>query len=172
MQEVINWHYPQLFSFALNPYISIRKLRANELSNNFWLPLYAVVAHRLNSLNLLLPEASEYGIVVNNFWTYICGSPSSIYLFKWLWKSHAKNKHKFFIWFLLRDRLNTKNLLRRKRKLLFYRFSTAISIHAYNVLQFDVGLNRAILYVFDSIWSIFDSLGPTGVLRIFVCPKW
>jgi hypothetical protein len=32
-------------------------------------------------------------------------------------------------------------------------------------LQFDVGLNRVILYV-------FDSLGPTGALRISYAPKW
>jgi hypothetical protein len=30
-------------------------------------------------------------------------------------KSCARGKHKFFFWFLLRDRLNTRNLLRRKK---------------------------------------------------------
>jgi hypothetical protein len=35
-------------------------------------------------------------------------------LFKWLWKSSNLGNHKFFFWLLLRDRLNTKNLLRGK----------------------------------------------------------
>jgi hypothetical protein len=35
-------------------------------------------------------------------------------LFNWLWVSSNLGKHKFFFWLLLRDRLNTRNLLRRK----------------------------------------------------------
>ena len=36
--------------------------------------------------------------------------------FKWLWKSACQNKHKVFFWFLLQDRLNTRDLLRRRNK--------------------------------------------------------
>ena len=32
----------------------------------------------------------------------------------WLWKSSCQQKHKFFFWLLLLDRLNTRNLLKRK----------------------------------------------------------
>lgn len=35
-------------------------------------------------------------------------------LFTWLWASNNLGKHKFFFWLLIRDRLNTRNLLRRK----------------------------------------------------------
>jgi hypothetical protein len=35
-------------------------------------------------------------------------------LFSWLWSSSNLGKHKFFFWLLLRDRLSTRNLLRRK----------------------------------------------------------
>jgi len=35
-------------------------------------------------------------------------------LFSWIWKSSTLGKHKFFFWLLLRDRLNTRNMLRRK----------------------------------------------------------
>ena len=35
-------------------------------------------------------------------------------LFSWIWKSGNLGKHKFFAWLLLKDRLNTRNLLRRK----------------------------------------------------------
>jgi hypothetical protein len=39
-------------------------------------------------------------------------------LFPWLWSSGNLGKHKFFFWLLLKDKLNTGNLLRRKNKAL------------------------------------------------------
>jgi hypothetical protein len=39
-------------------------------------------------------------------------------LYKWLWKSCVRGKHKFFYWLLLKDWLNTRNLLRRKTMVL------------------------------------------------------
>jgi hypothetical protein len=36
-------------------------------------------------------------------------------IFQWMWKSCVMDKHKFFFWLLLRDRLNTRGLLRRKK---------------------------------------------------------
>jgi hypothetical protein len=41
-------------------------------------------------------------------------------LFSWLWVSSNLGKHKFFLWLLLRDRINTRNLLRRKNMHLDY----------------------------------------------------
>jgi hypothetical protein len=35
-------------------------------------------------------------------------------IFKWMWKSCARSKHKFFFWLLLHDRLNTRQILKRK----------------------------------------------------------
>jgi hypothetical protein len=35
--------------------------------------------------------------------------------FSWIWSSFCQAKHKFFFWLLLLDRLNTKNLLGRKK---------------------------------------------------------
>jgi hypothetical protein len=43
-------------------------------------------------------------------WTYTSTSSLSL-----LWKSRCQGKHKVFLWLLLNDRLNTRNLLRRKR---------------------------------------------------------
>jgi hypothetical protein len=44
----------------------------------------------------------------------------SLPLFSWLWLWSSENfgKHKFFFWLLLKDYLNTRNLLRRKNKVL------------------------------------------------------
>ena len=44
----------------------------------------------------------------------LIGSTQASPLFKWLWKSSNLGNHKFFFWILLRDRLNTRNLLKRK----------------------------------------------------------
>lgn len=41
--------------------------------------------------------------------------PSS---FKWLWKSKCIPKIKFFAWLMLKNKLNTRNMLRRRRKFL------------------------------------------------------
>ena len=38
--------------------------------------------------------------------------------FRWLWKSSCRNKCKFFIWLVLKDRLGTRNLLRRRNMFL------------------------------------------------------
>jgi hypothetical protein len=35
-------------------------------------------------------------------------------IFRWMWKSCVMGKHTFFFWLLLRDRLNTREILRRK----------------------------------------------------------
>lgn len=37
-------------------------------------------------------------------------------LFPWLWSSSNLGKHKFFVYVLIKDMLNTRNLLRRKNK--------------------------------------------------------
>jgi hypothetical protein len=34
--------------------------------------------------------------------------------FKWLWASSCQSKHKIFFWLLLKDRVSTRELLRRK----------------------------------------------------------
>ena len=63
-----------------------------------------------------------------DWWSYIWGSPFSSWKaykslighaqihqsFHWTWNSSCQNKHKVFFWLLLKDRLSTRNILRRK----------------------------------------------------------
>ena len=35
-------------------------------------------------------------------------------IYKWIWKSHCQPKHRVFFWLLIKDRLSTRNLLRRR----------------------------------------------------------
>jgi hypothetical protein len=66
---------------------------------------------------------------MNDTWTYIWGfsqySSSKAYrsltghsqaepIFKLLWKTSCQGKHKIFFWLALRDRLSTRNMIRRR----------------------------------------------------------
>jgi hypothetical protein len=48
----------------------------------------------------------------------LIGFQPTVPLFSWIWKSSCQAKHKFFFWLLLNDRLNTRNLLGRKKMVL------------------------------------------------------
>jgi hypothetical protein len=101
----------------------------NEMDRIFNLPLSIQAATQLNEIQDMIinihldPEAHD-------IWTYNWGawfSSKKAYaalkgtleaspLFWWLWSSSNLGKHKFFFWLLLRDRLNTRNILRRKNR--------------------------------------------------------
>jgi hypothetical protein len=51
---------------------------------------------------------------VSKAYQHIVGTRDVCSLFKWLWKSCCQHKHKVFFWLILRDRLNTRELLQRK----------------------------------------------------------
>lgn len=65
----------------------------------------------------------------NDVWPYFGGSakfkPAVAYrkmlvhneidpAFRWAWRSYCQPKHKVFYWLLLKDRLSTRNILKRK----------------------------------------------------------
>jgi hypothetical protein len=102
-----------------------------ELAHLFTLPLSEEAFQQLlvlaGDLNDMLDTDA------NDVWSYIWGSPiySSVRAYKqligsrqvhpcysWLWKASAENKHKVFFWLLLKDRLSTQNILRRKNRVL------------------------------------------------------
>jgi hypothetical protein len=49
-----------------------------------------------------------------NVYKSLVGQSNAHEAFKWLWKSKCQPKHKVFFWLLLKDRLNTRNILKRK----------------------------------------------------------
>ena len=89
-------------------------------------------ANQLAELHLLMQER-EMNIELHGIWaiwhyiwaptlfntrkgySQLLGTVEASPLFTWLWSSSNLVKHKF-LWLLLRDRLNTRNLLRRKNK--------------------------------------------------------
>lgn len=45
---------------------------------------------------------------------HLCPQQQEQQIYKWLWKSSCRLRHKIFFWLLLHDRVNTRNLLKRK----------------------------------------------------------
>lgn len=122
---VLKQKFPQLHYFALNEHISVSGFLQIATNQVFWLPLSLEASAQLTILQQgiqelhLLPEQKDQ-------WTYIWGSAvfasKKAYLqiighrdtspwFTWLWNSCCRSKH---FCLLVRDRLNTRDLLRRK----------------------------------------------------------
>jgi hypothetical protein len=93
------------------------------------MPISLEAAHELTSLNQIIIDiqGNQHG---RDKWTYIWSSTkhtsnkfdslnfASIVAptpFKWIWKSKVLKTIKIFIRLLFRDRINSKNLLRRKK---------------------------------------------------------
>ena len=120
--------YPQLFSFLAKPKCSIQFFLEQEPDRVFMLPHSQQAAAQLQEVqNFLLERIGDENL--NDKWTYSWGNSrfrsSKAYtklighseaspLFKQLCASSNLGKHKFFFWLLIRDRLNTRNLLKRK----------------------------------------------------------
>jgi hypothetical protein len=125
--------FPQLFSFAKTVNISVRRAaEILDLNQFFQLPISTEAFQQLLVLAQDLADLSlEHD--QDDVWTYSWGStiywPIKAYkvllgsrqvhpCFSWLWKASAQKKHKVFFWLLLKDRLSTRNILRRKNKVL------------------------------------------------------
>jgi hypothetical protein len=126
--NVSKLEFPELHSFAKKPNISLVQARTQmDLASLFNLPLSVQAFDQWALLECViqnLPETEDCDV-----WSYIWGSnsysSSKAYkhlmgtcnvhpVFKWIWKSCCKHKHKVFFWLLVQDRLSTRNILRRK----------------------------------------------------------
>lgn len=121
--------YPHLFGFAKETRISLQKVRSSEsLLDCFRIPMtrdaYNEFLDLQEELTLMQPNNSDE----NDSWHFTWGNQSfssnrhyhhqyaslrpQLYL---IWKAKCVPKIKFFSWLLLNDRLNTRNMLRRKK---------------------------------------------------------
>ena len=118
--------FPQLFSFTRKPKCSVRFFLDQEMDRIFSLPLSQQAVAQLEEIQQLM-QVRTWDESISDAWSYCWGSSrysrGKAYnilisttlaspLFKWLWASSNLGNHKFFFWLLLRDRLNTRNLLR------------------------------------------------------------
>jgi hypothetical protein len=133
-EDVWNGHclineLPRLFSFARNKRVPIANYLANpEVQQNFYTPLSQQALEELNQLEQMMDQAQQSQLD-NDVWGYIWGnnqySSSRFYSlsfkyieapapFSWIWKAKIAKKLKIFVWLVFRDRINSRNLLRRK----------------------------------------------------------
>ncbi|KAJ1283790.1 hypothetical protein BS78_03G153800 [Paspalum vaginatum] len=120
---------PRLFSFTKNENVSLAEFMADEeIQNHFHIPLTEQAYQELQELQVKILHVRSQDSQ-DDVWQYCWGS--QIYssrkfyalpfksvtppdTFHWIWKSKCCKKLKVFAWLLLMDRLNTRNLLKRK----------------------------------------------------------
>lgn len=120
--------FPELYSFAHHTSISVQKAKTiGDFGHLFHLHVSGQAFQQLQTLL----DALEFNANSDeqDIWTYIWGShafsSAKAYrhlmgtaivhpCYSWLWKSLVQHKHKTFFWLLLKDRLSTRGLLRRK----------------------------------------------------------
>jgi hypothetical protein len=124
--------FPNLFSFAKDRKISYCTLRQSaDLLGCFRIPMTRSAYNEFIQLQLFLDDMPPVEHHEPNSWSLIWGqhfySPRKFYQHQykdlhpkksitWVWKSKCVPTIKFFAWLLLNDRLNTRNILRRRRK--------------------------------------------------------
>lgn len=120
--------FPELYSFAKVRNISLQRMaNFDDLTRLFHLPLSEPAFEQL--VQLAQDIQNSVFSEEHDVWTYIWGSrhfsSSRIYshligkrvvhpAFKWIWKTFCQKMHIVFFWLLLRDRLSTRNLLKRR----------------------------------------------------------
>lgn len=129
LQEIISESHPRLFSFATNEDVSVQKLlTAQTLGANFILPLSAQAREELTDLqsattstNLVAGLKDKWSCVwgrenfsSSKFYLYCFREMQADEAFGWIWKTRCNNKWKVFLWLFLADRINTRNMLRRR----------------------------------------------------------
>jgi hypothetical protein len=126
---VIHERFPRLFSFAKDKLISVKEaLQITDPAQAFHLPISNEAAAELRTLQDLLTGVvlqnnnDQWLITSNKSGAFV---PSQVYRMsfqhimshfpsQWIWKSKCTSKHNFFAWLILHDRINTKDMLRRR----------------------------------------------------------
>jgi hypothetical protein len=125
---------PHLHSFAINQEIKLSKvLNEESFQNLFHLPLSEEAFSQFSELELFLQTLNTTNSP--DTWSYIWGSKeysskkaykhftgsSAVHpVYSWIWASSCQAKHKLFYWLLIKNKLNTRGLLRKNMYLESY----------------------------------------------------
>jgi hypothetical protein len=125
--QCLSEKFPELWSFASVKEINIHQARLAPPNEMFHTPLSAEAFEQLLQLqdslgNIQLLDhndiwrcsASSSRFSSQEVYAHLTGSRQTLPLFVWLWKSKCQPKHKVFFWLLLKNRLNTRSILRRR----------------------------------------------------------
>lgn len=128
LDGILSEQYPQAFSYTKLSDVSVMYfLKIDELQTGFHVPLSAQALHEVREMQAETMRASSTQNTKDQ-WECIWGqkfSSARFYqfyfrdveadeAFSWIWKSTCTMKLKVFTWLLLADRVNTKNMLKRK----------------------------------------------------------
>jgi hypothetical protein len=119
--------FPQLFSYVLEENLSAANVYAShDMSEMFQRPISVQAFQEFEQLQVIMEEnpISDH----EDCWSYVWGekySSANFYahnhkhiqvsgVYKWLWKSCSTLKTKVFAWLVLRDRINTRDMLQRR----------------------------------------------------------
>jgi len=133
MQTPLANKYPNLYSYAKARHMSLQScLAPTNCLNIFRLPMSRVAYNEFLSFQEEL-EFFRSKSDMDDIWIYKWKSPtyrsSKFYQkhfesivppmpYKWIWQSKCMPRIKFFTWLLLNDRLNTRDMLRRRHQVL------------------------------------------------------
>jgi len=104
-------------------------LSAEDLASHFHLPLseqayqeYQELQEIVQSIQVRQEDKDQWHYIwespkytAKNYYKYLHKEIQPPRPFTWIWKSGCCNRLRIFAWLLLMDRLNTRNLLKRKR---------------------------------------------------------
>jgi hypothetical protein len=107
---VLQWKFPQLYSFALNKNISLITFCSREVLDHFWTPPSPEASSQLQELQILLQQiqvnpskSDKWSYIWNNeefisrkAYLQIIGINNVSSIFKWMWKSCSRGNHNFF----------------------------------------------------------------------------
>lgn len=127
--------YHSLYGFAKNPVLSLKSVKEiDNMVDLFRIPMTREAYNELLSLEEdLLDHRSDntkdekhvqsfiwghQDYCVKKYYNHQFHSIQPLMPILWMWKSKCIPRIKFFTWLLLNDRLNTKNMLRRRKKFL------------------------------------------------------
>lgn len=89
---------------------------------------------------------------VKKTYKHLCGQANIHPALKWMWASSCQPKHKIFFWLLLKDRLSTRELLKRKHMVL----------QSYNCALCNTSTEESLIHLFlrcpfaDQCWSLIN----------------
>jgi hypothetical protein len=119
--------YSSLFSYVLDENIAAAKVfEMEDLSIMFQRPLSRVAFEEFNLLQDALratsfsdrPDVWTYTwgerYTAAKFYQYIHSHMQAPKVYHWIWKSSCQMSIKFFVWMILKDRLNTRDMLQRR----------------------------------------------------------
>ncbi|XP_073357964.1 uncharacterized protein [Aegilops tauschii subsp. strangulata] len=126
--QLLSESHPRAYSYAVNEDVSVRDfLGITSLGMAFHLPLSPRAHDEVRNLQLIATTTQPM-TATSDVWHYVWGKTTfksmdyykfffreilSHQVFRWLWRSKCTMKLKVFAWFLLNDRLNTHNMLKR-----------------------------------------------------------